>query len=734
MRLVPHTWIGLIPAVLLGIFLVSPATAQDKEGNDGIFVTVHNPITMPQIEKLKAEIEGSRNTRKNIKKVIFDFNPESKDAATEQYPPCYGLADYIRSLAANGVTPIAFVHGKTSLHSVLPVIACETLVMSSGALIGEVWSKDRPVRDEQKNYYEQLAGISRAGAVAKMIDKDVKLVQGRFRDTTIYVDIRKIEGPRKDQAYAEVFVGNKTPIPMSAGVEIYNTEQAQRFSLCQLQAETRAEVRERYQLSSESETGDRLRGKAMRPVKIVLEGPINISLREKMRRQIEVAKSRKENTFFFVLETTTIGDQGQRAALDMAEEIVKLGKDDQYPAITVAYVPGKASDLAIFMAFACQKIVMFQGPDPQAEAVLGDFDALLSGQNGRGVNSDFIRRNLEAIAEKTGRDSKVLIAGLFDKELVIVKARNNKTTERLVMSQNDLTARRKVDDGWVQEAMVKPQGTLLKLNASKAKDLKLAETVKTNNIEEVYALVGVEAKDVRSSEPSWLDDFASFLRQPHISILLVIIGISGLVLELKAPGLILPGVVAAICFVLFFWAQTQLGGQLIYLAIMLFLLGLALLGIEIFLLPGFGVAGVSGILLILAGLVLAGLDKAPESSSDWADLVGQMLRYGLTMAGAGVLAFILSRFLPHIPYANRLMLVPPEDQTDLDSASPLPGVDLATTMLGQIGTTESMLRPSGLAKIGELYVDVVTEGDFIPAGTPIQVIEVEGTRIVVKRA
>ena len=734
MRVLQHTWLGLIPAIVMGMCLISPAAAQDKDGNDGIFVTVHNPITMAQIEKIRAEVDGSRNTRKNIKKVVFDFNPEGRDAATDKYGPCYELANYIRSLAANGITPIAFVHGKTTLHTVLPVIACEDLVMSSGALLGDVWSKSQQVPDDQRAHYERLAGISRAGAVAKMIDKDVKLVQGRFRDATIYVDIRRTEGPGKDPAYAEVRVIDKTPIAMSAGVELYSTEQARRFGLCKLQAETRADVRAHYQLSADSERGDTLRGRAMKPVKIVLEGPINISLREKMRRQIEVAKSRKENTFFFVIETTSLGDQGQKAALDMAEEILKLSKDEEYPAITIAYVPGKASDLAIFIAFACQKLVMFQGPDPQKEAVIGDFETLLAVQNGRKVNAGHIRDNLERIAEKTGRDNKVIIAGLFDKELVIVRARNNKTDERLLMSRNDLSARAKIDDGWVQEGMVKHEGSLLKLNATTAKDLKIAQTIGNNNIEEVYALVGVEAKDVRSSEPSWLDDFASFLRQPHISILLVIIGISGLVLELKAPGLIVPGVVAAICFVLFFWAQTQLGGQLIYLAIMLFLLGLALLGIEIFLLPGFGVAGVSGILLILAGLVLAGLDKAPESSSDWAELVGQMLRYGLTMAGAGVLAFVLSRFLPHIPYANRLMLVPPEDQTDADAASPLPGVDTATSMLGLVGTTESMLRPSGLAKIGDLYVDVVTEGDFIPAGTPIQVIEVEGTRVVVKRA
>jgi membrane-bound serine protease (ClpP class) len=206
------------------------------------------------------------------------------------------------------------------------------------------------------------------------------------------------------------------------------------------------------------------------------------------------------------------------------------------------------------------------------------------------------------------------------------------------------------------------------------------------------------------------------------------------VLELKAPGLVIPGVIAAVCFILFFWAQTQLGGQLIYLAIMLFLLGLALLGVEIFLIPGFGVTGVCGILLILSGLVLAGLDKAPESSSDWVDLVGRMLRYGLTMAGAVILAFMLSRFLPSIPYANRLMLRPPEERADLEAEpSPLPGVDVAVSLLGQVGMTTSMLRPSGTAKFGDRYIDVVTEGDFIAPGTSIQVVEVEGTRIVVKK-
>ena len=103
-------------------------------------------------------------------------------------------------------------------------------------------------------------------------------------------------------------------------------------------------------------------------------------------------------------------------------------------------------------------------------------------------------------------------------------------------------------------------------------------------------------------------------------------------------------------------------------------------------------------------------------------------------AGSVLLAFFVSRFLPRIPYANRLMLVPPEDKIDADGdSSPLPGVDSYVALLGQVGTTTSMLRPAGMAKLGDRYVDVISEGDFIDRDTPIQVVEVEGTRVVVKR-
>ena len=722
---------GLPRLVLVALlaFLFAPAAPAQEPPADGIFVTVNNPITEGVISQIKGQVDAARNApKRNVKKVVFNFNPDGKDAATEAYGTCYELAKYIRSLRDNGLMTIAFVHGKTTRHTVLPVIACDELVMSSDAKIGEVWSKDRPVDRNEQAVYEQMAGILRAGPVMKMIDKDVKLVQALYKGAPIYVDQRKLDA--RDPAYAEVQPGNRTPVPLPAAVALYDTGRARQFNLCQQQADSFDEVSEKYGLSKGAIKGDRLQGKAMRPVRILLEGTIDTALQEKVRRQVETAKAREENTFFFVIETTAGGDP--TAARALADALIALGNSPDYPARTIAFVPGDAPDYAIFLALACQEIYMYKGPDPRSEAVLGDFSSLIGPPNQprRAVNPRFVHDSLVEVAEQTGH-SKLLVDGMFDPNLSIVRARNQRDGERRLMTNEELKTLK--DKGWVSESQIKHPGRLLKITASTAADLRLAKTVDSKDVSAVYSEFGVEAKDVRAAEPSWLDNFAAFLRRTEVSILLVIIGIAGMVLEMKAPGLIIPGVVAAVCFILFFWAQTQLGGQLIYLAIMLFLLGLALIGIEIFLIPGFGVTGVCGILLVLAGLVLAGLDKAPESSKDWVDLVRSMLTYGLTMAGAGVLAFLLSRYLPKIPYANRLMLVPPEDRPEVEELPALPGVEAAVSLLGQVGTATSMLRPAGTAKFGDRYVDVVTEGDFIPPGTSIQVVEVEGTRIVVKR-
>jgi len=169
----------LCPVALVALLIAPPAPAQEAPA-DGIFVTVNNPITEGVISQVKGQVDAARNNpRRNVKTVVFNFNPEGRDAATEFFGTSYELAKYVRTLRANGMRTVAWVHGKTTRHTVLPVIACDELVMSSDAKIGDVVGPKEPSlsKNEQDAYLEMAGSVLKAGPVMKMFDKDVKLVQ-----------------------------------------------------------------------------------------------------------------------------------------------------------------------------------------------------------------------------------------------------------------------------------------------------------------------------------------------------------------------------------------------------------------------------------------------------------------------------------------------------------------------------------------------------------------------------
>jgi len=182
--------------------------------------------------------------------------------------------------------------------------------------------------------------------------------------------------------------------------------------------------------------------------------------------------------------------------------------------------------------------------------------------------------------------------------------------------------------------------------------------------------------------------------------------------------------------VLFFWSYSYVG-QFALLAILLFVLGLILLAIEIFVLPGFGVTGISGIILFVASMVLVTLEKMPETSQDWLDLTQTLTTLGLSLVSALIATFFLAYYLPNLPYANRLVLKPPSD-TPMDLDAPGDAGNPLASLLGAIGVAATHLRPSGKARFGDDFLDVIAEGDFVNPGSRVQVIEIEGNRIVVK--
>lgn len=707
-------------AALLACLLAACTVVGQEPNKESLFLAVPNPITGAGVEQLKSvvdRVQTQPNTK--LEKVVFDFNADGRESSSSAFGSCYELARLIKGLELNGVFTIGFVHNKLTGNAVLPALACGELCMSSAGQIGQIVEPNAGL--PQKEDISIIFSYSKselAGLVQKMFDKNTDVYSGLRKQARIYFDGRK----RNEKEYADV--QNPQPVDgMNPGVvELYNQVRAQKLGICATRLETREEVARDYGVNLR---GDFLKGRDVKASRIEIAGAIDDALAEQIERQLKMAVARKDNTIFFVFHSDGGGDS--KAAIGLADRIAKLPDDPNQPIRTIAFIPDKAPDLAGVIALACSEIVMYR-LDDQSEASIADFESYLSNAvNGPSV--DFLRKNLPDVLKKRGLP-EVLADGMLDKNAEVLRVRNIKTNVRTLMTRDEFEKVEGMD--WARDGVLKQRGGVLKLNAGVAKDIRVANIlVKNRDFRDIAARFGIEEKDIRDAKPHWLDTFSAILRRTEVSALLVLIGIAGLILELKVPGLTVPGIVAALCFLLFFWAQSQMSGQIIYLALLLFLLGIILIGVEIFILPGFGVTGVAGVLLVVVGLGLATIDHIPQSNEDWFELGTKAAMFAGSMVGSIFVVVLVGRFLPQIPLADRLILSPPSDRPE-DSVL-MPGVEQAQALLGLTGTAQSTLRPAGLAKIGEQFVDVVSEGDYIEAGTSIQVVEVEGTRIVVKR-
>jgi membrane-bound ClpP family serine protease len=498
---------------------------------------------------------------------------------------------------------------------------------------------------------------------------------------------------------------------------LFTTEEALRYELCRLSKKTREEVASWYQLPPSSLREDAMLGRPRDAWVIEVRGQITPALEETLKRRISRVVGQRANFIIFQLEC----DGGNPEAAGNLGEFIRDLKDTtgRNPVMTVAYVTEHARDTALFLALGCTQIAMHKN------AKLGNFEQYLrSHENYQASMSGMLR----SLAEKRYY-SPLLARGFVEPDLVLWQAKNRKNPlERVIITEEQL---RTEPDRWLAEGgePIKAKGQLLTLDAETAKRLGLAQHI-VESASQLQAAYRLDPQGVRQAGPDWLDRFAAFLRMPAVAVILVMLGITCLILELKMPGISLPGIVSALCFVLFFWAHAQLA--FVWLALLLFILGLVFIALEIFVVPGFGVLGVSGIVLVLGGLGLATLERWPQTESEWMFTLTNIGRFAMGLVGAVVAAVILARYLPHIPYANRLVLVPPAEKVEASETDAQPITASRAALLGAIGVAATPLRPAGMVRFGDDYVDVVAEGSYVESGTRVQVVEIEANRIVVK--
>jgi len=296
------------------------------------------------------------------------------------------------------------------------------------------------------------------------------------------------------------------------------------------------------------------------------------------------------------------------------------------------------------------------------------------------------------------------------------------------------TAEAKRRRGDIAEAMVdssveikglSPAGKLLTLDTEGALSAKIAD-LGAKDLTELLGKVGLKAPKVKETQENWAENLVRFLTDPVVSGLLMSLGTLGILIELYTPGLGIPGALGVICLMSFFG-----GHLLVNLAgleeLLLFLVGLGLIAIEIFLVPGFGMTGIAGLICIFGALVLTLIGLPLDVTLESGAWVEPMSRVSLSLFLTIVLMLVALRFLPRSRAGQRLILA---SATTRDA-----GFVSAPDQKGRVGTygvAESDLRPSGVARFGDERVDVVTDGSYVSAGSRVRVIAVEGMRVVVR--
>ena len=277
---------------------------------------------------------------------------------------------------------------------------------------------------------------------------------------------------------------------------------------------------------------------------------------------------------------------------------------------------------------------------------------------------------------------------------------------------------------------MKPAGRPLELSAERAQALGVAwQTVEQfDGLATLYGLPGPPP----TAEPNWALELVEALASPGLAALLLVIGLVGMYVEVHTPGLGLGGFVATVALLLFFWSKF-LDGTADWLEVLLFVAGLVCVLLELLVLPGLGVFGLGGALLIVASLVLASQTFVlPQTESQLVELRNSLA----TVVGAGfgclAAAAVLRHYLPQSTLFRRATLLPLEeaDRVEQDRREAL--ADYAH-LVGATGVATTDLLPGGRAEISGEMVDVATRGEVVDRGSPVEVVEAHGSRVVVRQ-
>ncbi|MBE0541830.1 MAG: nodulation protein NfeD [Verrucomicrobia bacterium] len=417
-----------------------------------------------------------------------------------------------------------------------------------------------------------------------------------------------------------------------------------------------------------------------------------------VRRGVKEAMEAKADALILDMKT----DGGR---VDVTEEIIKI--INKFPGRTVTYVNDRAFSAGAFIAVGTQKIYM----SPQS--VIGAAAPIMMMPGG-------------GAAEKLPDTMEVKMTSAI-RALVRVQAEKHGHNVEVVEAMIDKTKELKMDG----EVLNKEGNILTLTDRQAAKEYgdppkRLLSSGTVESMDALLATLGYAGAQRVEIKPTGAETVGIWINT--IGPLLLIIGMVGLYIEFKTPGFGVPGIIGIIAFALYFFGGYVAGISGAVWAVV-FVVGLILVALELFVFQGSMIAGVGGAVLMLTAIVMGMVDMYPGTPRlpTLPQLQLPLRDLGIALAGTVVIAAILARFLPKTSLFQKLV-----SQTASGVSSVAAQEAQQEARLGQTGVAISQLYPGGKARFGDEILDVITQGELIEKGRPVKIIGHTGQDAVVE--
>ncbi|WP_020528429.1 NfeD family protein [Flexithrix dorotheae] len=419
----------------------------------------------------------------------------------------------------------------------------------------------------------------------------------------------------------------------------------------------------------------------------VLVFEIRAEIDPRMNRHVQLAleEADNQNVDYIIIDMDTYG-----GAVNDADDIRSMILEYEKP--VYVFINKNAASAGALISIACDSIYMEKGANIGAATVVNGVD----GAKAPDKYQSYFRSIMRSTAEANGRNPKIAEA-MVDENLEV--------------------------EG-VSEA-----GQVITFTASEAIKNGFCEGM-AESVEDVLEINNIENAEIIKYKPSGTEEIIAFFLNPAISSLLILIIIGGLYFELQTPGVGFP-IIASIMAAVLYFTPYYLNGLAANWEIIAFGVGVLLIAAEIFVIPGFGVAGISGIILTVGSLALVMVDN------DWfdfyyvptGDLKSALLATFGGTVGAIVLMFVGASQIKSSPFLKHIAL----NETLQKDEGYTSSFNSDQILVGLTGKAYTVLRPSGKIMIDGKIYDASTRGDYIEKGEEVIVISDEGTSLKVKK-